>query len=300
MRRRRWIELPTCPYCGGSVSQLPGEVVLTCPYCGTAFAVGGGEVGEHLMAPVNYPVQHVLEIFRSWALRMPETPNDFVDVTRLRDFRVTFYPYWIIEVIGRITIGGEVEEESAEVAMPAHRSMMGTPLERVRLSLSGKIYYSHRHVVQWNGRLVNPSVGPEEAGEAARSVGWRSIAERFERRFGTSFSRSELSVSTMGRRLVHVPVYECLYEYRGRDYRFMADASDARILYAEVPIEAKFRAAALASGILSLVLVGVALSFPSAAPLFSLTSAVGFLAVSILSLYKGLRREVRTVKFFED
>ncbi|MEM4500768.1 MAG: hypothetical protein QW512_01375 [Thermofilaceae archaeon] len=292
--------MPVCPYCGGNVEQQPGEVVLTCPYCGTAFAVGGGEVGEHLMGPVNYTVQQVLDVFRSWALRMPETPNDFSGATRLRDYRLVFYPYWVVQVIGKTKIGGEVEEESVEVSIPAHRSMLRTPLERLRLSLTGKIYYSHRHVVQWNGRLVNPSVGPAEAEGMAKSVGWQSIAERLRRKFGGSFSRGELDVVVADRFLVHVPVYDCVYEYRGRSYRFMADASDARVVYAEVPIELKFRAAALASGVFSLALAAVLLPLLPTAPLFALTCAAGFTFVGIFSLYKGLRQEVKTVRFFES
>lgn len=290
--------MPTCPYCGGSVAQQAGEVVLTCPYCGTAFVVGGSEIGEHLMGRVNYTIQEVLEVFKSWALRMPEAPNDLIGAARFRSYQLVFYPYWVYEVTGRFVVDGSVEEESVELSIPAHRSMYGTPLEKARLSLSGKVYYSHRHVTLNNGKLVNPDVGPEEADRTALSLGRQAIAGKLSRRLGSRIRVGQLGFRITARRLIHVPVYTCTYDYGGREYQFMADASDARVLYAEVPIEFKFRVAALASGIASSLAALASLTFIGVAPVFALTSAVGASFVGAYSLYKGLRPRVEAKRFF--
>jgi len=289
--------VPNCPYCGAAVEQQPGEVVLTCPYCGTAFAVGGGEVGRHLMGRVNFTIQQVLEAFKSWALRMPETPNDFLGAAHLRDYQLVFYPFWIYEVVGRVRAGGGVMEEAVEVSLPAHRSMTGTPLENLLMSPVGKVYYSHRHVVETGGRLLNPDVGPEEADRLALSLGRKAVMDSLRRRLGSRPRVESLDLRIASRALVHAPVYVCTYSYRDRSYRFMADASDSSVLYAEVPIELRFRAVTLAAGSLSLLAALATLAAVDRAPAFSLVSATGFLIVGLIAVYKGLRLRVTVRRY---
>jgi len=99
--------MPICPYCGATVERQAREVVVTCPYCGTAFTIQGVEVGEHLMGKVNYDIQRLFQTSKSWALRMPETPNDFDVKASLKDYSLVFYPFWIYIARARISYPGE-------------------------------------------------------------------------------------------------------------------------------------------------------------------------------------------------
>lgn len=292
--------MATCPYCGGDVEQRQGEVVLTCPYCGTAFAVDGGDVGEHLMGRVNYDLRQVFDTFKIWALRIPETPNDFYDKANLKNFELVFYPYWVYEITGYFNTQTGAEKSAVEVSVPSHAMMRGTPLEKAKLSLSGKVFYSHRYVVQRGGRIVNPSLSPREADNTAISLAEEIVARRLSSRLGLSLSARLEKIETMKRRLIHEPVYHCLYEYDGRNYRFMSDASDSRVLYAEIPVELKFRAAALAGAIASFaagvttLTVGLALEMS----LFAFTSLAGLALIGFYCLFKALLSKTTVRRFF--
>lgn len=289
-----------CPYCGSEVGRQPGEAVLACPYCGTAFTLSGEEVGEHLMGRVNYTPQQIFVLFKLWALRFPETPNDFGSEARLAGCDLTFYPYWVYEVSGSFRAAGGLEAAAAEVTIPACSRVRGTPLERLKLSLAGKVFYSHRYVVQTGGKLSAADVGPEEADRVAVSAAELEVAERLRRRLERSVGARVEKLEKLVRRLVHAPVYLCSYEYGGRVYRFMADASDSRILYAEIPVEARFRAAALAGAGSSFAVAAasLALGLAYSLPAFALVTPLALAGIGAYCLYKALAQKVVAKEFF--
>ena len=309
-----------CPYCGGEVERQPGEVVLTCPYCGTAFT-RGGEIGEHLMGSVNYDPGAIFGVFKQWALRIPETPNDFVEAARLGPCRLEFHPYWVYVVKGTFrysesyapppllaptlpiqeesfALSGGLEEASAVVTVPAYRRDREGPLGRIRLSPAGKVYFSYRRVAQAGGLLINPDVPPEEADREALVAAARYVGEVLGRRYGRPTPAELVEVKELTRRLVHHPVYSCVYEYQGRTYRLLADASDSRVLYAEIPVEAKFRYAATAAAAVSFALAVAALLAAGVAPAFSLVSAAGLLTTGLYCVYRAARRVLVQREFY--
>lgn len=308
-----------CPYCGADV-EWHGEAVLTCPYCGTAFT-RGGEVGEHLMGGVNYDPGFIFGVFKQWALRIPETPNDFVESARLVSCRLEFHPYWVYVVRGVFRCGesyvplppsmptllppgesfalaGGLEEASAVVAIPACRKDWEGPLGRIKLSPAGKVYFSYRKVAQAGGVLINPDVPPEEADKEALAAAARYVSDALTRRYDKLMLAEPAEVKELTRRLVHHPVYLCAYEYQGRTYRFLADASDSRILHAEIPVEAKFRYAALAAAAVSFALAVASLLAVGVAPVFSLVSATGLSATGLYCIYRAARRTIVKREFY--
>ncbi|MCC6002780.1 MAG: zinc ribbon domain-containing protein [Thermofilum sp.] len=292
--------MTVCPYCGANVERQAGEVVLTCPYCGTAFTIQGVEVGEHLMGRVNYGVQQLFHTFKAWALRMPETPNDFVEKASFENYSLVFHPFWLYVVKVRVAYPGGSEEIVLNIALPASTSMIGTPIEKPKLSLAGKVYYSHKYVLSNGGKIVNPDVDPSSADQKAltlaEELAQQSVAFRFREKARLRVEGKEI----VERKLVHQPIYQVTYTYNGKNYKFIADASDSRVLYAEVPVELKFRVAALICGISSLVLGSVTLLFAGDHPAFALTSLLGFLVVGAVSLSKALASTVVTKKFFAE
>lgn len=49
---------------------------------------------------MNYDPGAIFGVFKQWALRIPETPNDFVEAARLGPCRLEFHPYWVYVVKG--------------------------------------------------------------------------------------------------------------------------------------------------------------------------------------------------------
>jgi hypothetical protein len=292
--------MPICPYCGATVERQAGEVVLTCPFCGTAFTLQGVEVGEHLMGRVNYDIQRLFQTFKAWALRMPETPNDFTEKATFNDYSLIFYPFWIYVVRVKVSYPGGSEEITHNVALPASTSITNSPIEKARLSLAGKVYYSHKYVLSNNGKILNPDIDPSKADQKALtlavSLAQQSLAYRFGGRARLKIDGTEI----VERKLVHQPIFDVNYTYNGKNYKFIADASDSRILYAEVPVELRFRVAAMLGGITSLILGLAMLLFANNHPVFALTSLLGFLVVGGVSFSKAFTSTLVTRKFFAE
>jgi len=252
------------------------------------------------MGKVNYAPQQVFDLFKIWALRTPETPNDFSSSARFARCELAFYPYWVYEIAGTFRSAGGAETMAVEVAVPAYSRLRRTVLEKLKLSLAGKVYYSHRYVAQTGGKLASVDVSPEAADRAAVSAAESEAAQRLAKRLGqVTVARAE-KLERMERRLVHTPVYSCTYEYGGRAYRFIADASDSRILYAEIPVEARFRAAALAGAGSSFALAAAsfALGLAYSLPGLVLAAPLALAGVGAYCLYKASARKAVVKGFF--
>lgn len=310
----------SCPYCGSEI-EWRGEAVLTCQYCGTAFSKQGS-VGDHLMESVNYDAGEVFRLFTQWALRMPETPNDFATSATLARCRLEFHPYWLYEISGVFSYAARgkpsfalaplfttvpesfAEEQGAELAtvvisLPALRRDSESILSRLKLSLAGKVYFSYRYVQQRGGVLLDPDIPPEEADQAAVVEAEREIARKLSRRLGEHTAVKLVERKTFERKLVHVPVYICEYAYGPRRHMFVADAGSSRIIYAEVPKEAKFRAAAAFAG--AAAITAAVLTFLLAftrAPFFALTTSLSLLTSGGYSIVKALSSTVTVREFY--
>lgn len=299
-----------CPYCGAAVQYGKGDVVVTCPYCGTTIVIAGKQPSRHLMGRVNYGINEVYSFFKEWALRKPEAPNDLPGRARLKDYTLTFYPYWVykVDVVfryegsvrGRRT--GGTESEKVVVSVPANTSMYGTPLEEHRFSLRGKVFFSSSYAARVGGTVLNANVTSDRAWEKAWSKIVRIVEEKIKAR-GIQLSRlvaEEYHVD--GPYYVHVPVYTATYEYDGGIYKFLADATDNRIIYSEIPLGKGFRALALAAsavtGVVAFGFFGLGLLLR--APAFAFVSSLTTLLVAAYVAYKGLRTKMVTTRPYAE
>jgi len=262
------------------------------------------------MGRVNYGVNEVYSFFKEWALRKPEAPNDLPGRARLRDYTLTFYPYWVykVDVVfryegsvrGRRTRG--TESEKVVVSVPANTSMYGTPLEEHRFSLRGKVFFSSSYAARVGGTVLNANVTSDKAWEEAWSKIVRIVEEKLKAR-GIELSRlvaEECHVD--GPYYVHVPIYAATYEYDGGTYKFLADATDNRIIYSEIPLGKGFRALALAAsavtGVVAFGFFGLGLLLK--APAFALVSSPTTLLVAAYVAYKGLRTKMVTTRPYAE
>ncbi|HDJ97441.1 MAG TPA: hypothetical protein ENG54_03150 [Thermofilum sp.] len=297
-----------CPYCGADVEYTSGEVVLTCPYCGTSFAISGEEIERHLMGRVNFSINEIYSIFKSWALRKPETPNDLPLKARIKNYQLNFYPYWVYRVnvtfayegyARNILVKGR-ENETFVISIPANKKMYGTPLQNYEFSLKGKVFFSSHYARKMGGTILNADISEKDAWANA----WRTILNRAKAKIRmrgvTGLTLEIQNYNIEDKSFVHIPIYQVTYAYNGGEYPFLADASDARIMYAEIPVGTGFRMLALGGAVASLV-AGIIISIigiQADLPVFAITSFIGFLAIAAYSAYKGLLRKVVSKKFY--
>lgn len=291
-----------CPYCGAPVSYAEGDTVITCPYCGSTFAITGKPLEKHLMGRVNYTINEVYSFFKEWALRKPETPNDLPALARLENYELSFYPYWVyridasVEYEGRVSrrVVKGVEEEAVVVSVPAHKSMYGTSLERHRFSLRGKVFFNSSYARKTGGKILNANVDEKSAWRKALEEAVNAVLDKVRQRGVQMVLARNVEYKVDGPYYVHIPVYRVTYSYGGSKYVFLADATDNRIIYSEIPLGAGFRALAITASILTLA-VGVILMLAGMAmkaPAFGATSLLTLLIVSGYVAYRGLRRKL--------
>lgn len=297
-----------CTYCGAELEINPEDKVVTCQYCGTTFMVGGGEIERHLMGTVNYSVQEIFKIFKEWALRKPETPNDFELSSSLRSWRLMFLPYWLFKVRVKSNYRGYVrevtrglwrrfrttavtgyEEEVYDIAVPASAKSL-----KHEFGLRGKVFFNEREVRDNNGILVHASVDMGYAKNRAKSMAVERLIGKLGRRGVFNVNIVGSTVDILDESFVHIPIYEIEYRYRGGTYKFYADASDSRIILAEIPSGLVFR-----TGLITLALTSFAagvgafiLGLTLSMPIFAVTSAIYFGTIGVLLGRKAAERKV--------
>ena len=122
------------------------------------------------------------------------------------------------------------------------------------------------------------------------------IRERLSLRDISNISFTNISGKLEGPLYVHEPFYIIRYLYRGREFTFIADASDSRIIHAYIPVGKVFRMLALAAGLatlgmaLGLGLIGLILDLE----IFAISSFLAFGILGLFILSKGIRGVIRT------
>ena len=257
-----------CPYCSAPISVTAYENVITCLYCGTTFVKGGEVVKDHRMGMINYKPREIFDIFKEWALRKPETPDDILVKASMTGYDLTLYPYWVFKLdikavysaykkarSSRVT---GVEHETLTIAIPASEEMHSTVLSDYEFSVRGKIYYNSHVVKSLGAKVLNANVSPEKAKERAFRKALDSLRKKLEKTGLTRISFDpSTSISVEDMMYVHIPVYRITYRYGGRQYRFLADASDSKIVYAEIPTGKVFRVISIGAAVASLLLAGI-------------------------------------------
>lgn len=300
-----------CPYCSASIETTTYETVVTCPYCGTTFIKGGDVIKDHRMGMVNYSPSQIFRIFKEWALRKPETPDDISAKARFENYRLILYPYWVFNVDlnafyrakkkGFMTEGSEME--TLTVSVPANRGMEGTMLSDYEFSLRGKIFYNSQVVKKFNAKILNADVDVEEAKRKALNRTLNYIKKKLEKigleaiKF-TEKSKAKIAPPTY----VHIPVYVMNYSYAGKRYKFLADASDSRIIYAEIPTGKVFRMISAGAAFASLIFAGLVflVGLGLRATCFAAYSGFLILLISGFMFYKAATGVIVVKKYKEE
>ncbi|RLE62482.1 MAG: hypothetical protein DRJ38_09555 [Thermoprotei archaeon] len=256
-----------CPYCSAPIRVTAYENVITCPYCGTTFVKGGEVVKDHRMGMINYSPKEIFEIFKEWALRKPETPDDISVKASMTNYELTLYPYWVFRLDVKADYSAykrkssrvvNIEHETLTIAIPAAKEMLATVLSDYEFSVRGKIYYNSQVVQSLGAKVLNANISLEEAKERAFRKALDFIREKLER---TGLTKIKFNPSTKvdieDVTYVHIPIYKVFYRYGGRQYYFLADASDSKIIYAEIPTGKVFRVISIGAALASLVFAGI-------------------------------------------
>ncbi|MCS6788590.1 MAG: zinc-ribbon domain-containing protein [Aigarchaeota archaeon] len=263
-----------CPNCGASHEVRERDVAIRCGYCGVTFRTFEEE--KRYVLPVHYDSSKALENFLLWAEKQHLYDESLPREMVLREVSLHFYPFWVATVRASTAFTGLGEdaeysnpdgkgfrtiklirrEESGsferliEFAVPASGEV---PVEGEMVAVSrARLYFSHEYVRRHGGVLHGATVSREEARRAAERAAAAELTRLISREVVEVRSRSdEISVGELS--LVYVPVWDVTYEFRGKKYRAMIDASSSRVILATYPSEVAERAAYLGISALHLV-----------------------------------------------
>ncbi len=299
-----------CPRCGSPHSVGEDDAAVTCSYCGTSFMTFREE--KRYIFPVYYDSSAAVENFMLWVKKQTGYEESLPFHINLRDVKLHFIPFWTATVRAKTTFTGLGEdaafsapygtgyrkmkivlrEESGsfekfmEVAVPASAEL---GIEGVTAISRKRIYFSHEYVKQKGGILHGAVVPRSEAEAAIKRMMSTELTKLIRREVVEVKTRNdEIDVSDLA--LVYIPVWEVVYEFKGKRYRALVDASSSRIIEATYPPDILEKAGYTGVGVIHFVagIAAAALLWPFSF-LSSATAFLGFVGAALVYLWRGVK-----------
>ncbi|MDW7978216.1 MAG: hypothetical protein RMH74_05380 [Candidatus Caldarchaeum sp.] len=300
-----------CPNCSAPHEVRQGDVAIKCRYCGASFRTFEEE--KRYIVPVHYDSSRAVENFLLWVKKQTGYEESLPLNINLREAQLHFYPFWVATVRARTSftgIGEDVEysnpeprggyrsirtvtkqesgsfERLFEFCLPASKEIPAGG-ELVAVSRA-RVFFSHEYVEQRGGVLHGAVFTRDEARQTAERTAANELSNLIAREVVKTVSRSdEIEVSDLS--LVYAPIWRIGYEFRGKQYYAMVDASSSRVIDATYPPDIEEKAGYMGVAALHVV-AGVVLAslLWGAGWLPSITAAAGFVAAAAGYAWRGL------------
>jgi len=275
-----------CPYCG-AMFEVPETVsIAVCPYCGTTVWQATGETfKEHYFYEDRIGFSRAFDNVRRIAQRQFAAPEDVADESSPKGGYLHFIPLYLYHVRVVAECPGVEEaglEEEYKALLATKRVPEGFP-EDYKFPTRGRKFFEPTTLER--GRYYQPEVNPEEllprAVERARRKALREALNHCE--------DPQVRDESKWIGIIHYPLWEITYTYKGKDYKALVDAAEGNVLYLEYPIGGKERGILLGIAGGS-ILAGVALGGAIGGVLDHLAAgaAGGFIA-SLPGAFSSLR-----------
>ncbi|MEM1943900.1 MAG: hypothetical protein QXO30_07150 [Candidatus Caldarchaeum sp.] len=300
-----------CPNCSAPHEVLPGDVAIKCRYCNTTFRTFEEE--NRFITPVYYDSSKAIENFLLWVRKQTGYEESLPFHINLAEVRLHFYPFWVASVKASTVFKGLGEyaeysmpdprggyrqirtllkpesggfERFFEITLPASKDV---PLEPENLAVSRvRKFFSHEYVKQVGGILHGATLSREEAGNVAVNAAKNELTRLIMREVVKVNERSD-EVLLKDLTLVYLPTWSVSYEFRGKKYNAMIDASSARVISATYPPDIAEKTAYVGVGVVHGV-AGAVLAFllMGFGWLPSLTAFSGFIVAAAVYVWRGL------------
>ena len=310
-----------CPNCDGPLDVPSQRSTIVCMYCGTTVQVHTGEIfKEHYIMKVQYSDEQASAKMLSWAMKQLGAPKDLEDNASIKDAKLTFWPFWVVEVeadaeytgtqkkpkFGKDGVASKLRSEDIEesghieserdIAMSA-TTRMPSPLARYIIPTKRKEFFSKDLVLEVGASIEQADIERESAIHSAQEEMKHYIHMETIREVD-KISKMNANLETPSVFLIHVPIWEIKYRYRIRSYTAHVDGASGRVISMNFPRKMAFRAMTLFGGLLHLgigggiglvlVYLGLLSSDQLFPTLFGIVFGLGMLAISIQYLAKAI------------
>jgi len=196
-----------CTQCGGELHPDEGQVFLSCPFCGTTVYVDKSRVVFHwYVAPTLNDAEAQAALFR-W-MSGSQTVKDLDKKARVVGQEFQFFPLWYFKQQG---------SQGETVSLQPAAATSVTELARLKLP-AGDL---RRYESSLDSRSQPPTVPLDAA------LGWLQRAKPVDQPVMKETA------------LVHVPVYQFKYEFRGQTYTAIVDAASGTVMANLFPAKAE-------------------------------------------------------------
>lgn len=299
-----------CPTCGASYTVSEEDTAIKCSYCGTSFRTLREE--NRYVFPAYYDSSAAIENFILWVKKQTGYEESLPFHINLVSVKLHFLPFWTATVRAKTTFTGLGEdakfsspdafgyrrmkiilrEESGsferfmELAVPASGEVK---VEGITAISRRRLYFSHEYVRQKGGILHGAIVQRGEAEALIRRMASSELTKLINREVVEVKSRSdEIDISDLA--MVYIPVWEVVYEFKGKRYRALIDAASSRILEATYPPDILEKAGYIGIGAAHLAAgVGLAASLWPLGFIAAAAALLGFLSAAIVYFWRGVK-----------
>jgi len=243
-----------CPVCGAEL-EVPDTVkTVECPYCGTIFNVEtGSKSTTHFYFPptVTNPYDYLMRFIE----RQYGVPKDIRESSSYRKRVLHMIPVYFFHVHGIVEVKARSRkyrlfsttvEEVEEIGVPAVDNEVARLLEDYPFPLRGKRFLDEKAMK--SGVFYKPTLSLGDARSIAGGKLNEKLSYEVENTAEDILSADYKVFKVEFKGLVHYPVWEIEYAYRGEIYKAYVDAVTGTVILAEHPLTAKSRTLQLTLG----------------------------------------------------
>ncbi len=290
-----------CPGCYAEITVPETVHVTTCPYCGLTFRIsetGAERVDiDHFYFPLDR--RDPYDLLMRFVERQYGAPSDIransTLVQRILHYiPVYFYYLHGIAEVERADGRGVKVEEVDYIGIPASGSELDELLKDYPFPIRGKRFFEEE--VMKSGIYHEPRISEDEAKKIAVLKLRRRLRKEGEECVEPLSRMHEVKLLAEFRGLVHYPLWELLYRYRGDNYKGFVDGATGAVILAEYPATMRARTVQLSLSAFFLVfgtLVSLVVSKLTGIPIVPIISGVAAsAAAAIAPLRRGTRRKL--------
>ena len=215
-----------CRVCGGHIIAMPKTTILSCPYCDTP--LHKIDSGDAPYFPINFTRQEIDTQLNRFLLNRFGIPDDFSSNRVVLDATLAFVPIQLFRV--QAFLNETIFEVDTKAIVLNPTIWYGSKIQDYRFAVRVKQVMQKEDIES----KVYPITIPDEHAELMLEPFEQELLKRDQDRFKEVQSDPKVSKESQGK--VFYPLYEVTYEYRGKEYRAVLDASNGVVCFAEYPM----------------------------------------------------------------
>lgn len=249
------IVLPiTCYQCGAPLPIEQGRQFVTCEFCGAENFVDKRTAVLHYVVRDTIGIEEAQSALRRW-MGGNSTVKDLDKKANITETVFELFPMWLVRA---------KKNDQEKVFLEPAAALTVTELKELTIPASDLESYDHT----LDGKAIPPTVPAETMKK------WLSENKRI-----TPQQITEVS-------LVHVPLFRCKYQFDGRSYTAVVDASSSRIFANVFP--SKWEAPYLAVGLIAFVTYFCAALIPYGMYAADESIGLGIVIYAVVAIFLAL------------